>query len=377
MRVAFVTHSLETGGSERQVAALAKGLAEAGHDIAIVVLRPGGVLETELRDSGVRFVSLGPQDWYRPSSLRRIASLLRSLQPDVIHPYQSLPNVVMTFLRPFVGSGTLVWGVRDAHVELTRRDPGARALSSVSAVLSRFADLIVVNSEAGRRFHLRRGYPKDKLVVIQNGIDTNQFRPNPVGRARIRQEWNIADDRQLVGLVARLHPVKGHRTFIEAAGILTQRAPSIEFVCVGPDDGPQRSALEELARSCGLQSRLRWSGERADMPAVYAAFDVCCLSSTREAFPNVVAESMACGTPCVVTDVGDAAAIVDGTGTVVASSDPCALANGIESLLSRVEREGAELHKSVRARIERHYSVDQLVRRTVRVLEEATPKRRR
>jgi glycosyltransferase involved in cell wall biosynthesis len=376
MRVAFVTHSLETGGSERQVAALAKGLAEAGHDVAVVVLRPGGVLEAELRESGVRVVSLGTQDWYRPSGLRRITSVLRSLQPDVIHPYQSLPNVVMTFLRPFLGSATLVWGVRDAHVESTRQDPRAKSLSSASAVLSRFADLIIVNSEAGRRFHLRRGYPQHKLVVIENGIDTHKFRPNPVSRARIRQEWNVADDRHLVGLVARLHPVKGHRTFIEAAGIVAQRAPSIEFVCVGPHDGPERSALDHLARARGLQLRLRWSGERADMPAVYTALDVCCLSSTREGFPNVVAESMACGTPCVVTDVGDAAAIVDGAGTVVASPDPCALADGIESLLSRAEREGEELHESVRARIEKHYSVDRLVSRTVKVLEEAASKRR-
>jgi glycosyltransferase involved in cell wall biosynthesis len=362
MRVAFVTHSLETGGSERQVAALAKGLAGAGHDVAIVVLRSGGALEAELRDSGVCFVSLGSQDWYRPSGLRRITSVLRSFQPDVIHPYQSLPNVVITLLRPFLGRATLVWGVRDADMESTRRIRGGRSMAAASTPLSWLADLIIVNSEAGRRFHLRRGYPKRKLVVIENGIDTEQFRPDAVRRAEVRREWNVADDHRLVGLVARLHPVKGHREFIEAASIVARRAPSTDFVCVGRGDGPERSALEDLARTYGLEKRLRWAGERTDMPA--------------EAFPNVVAEAMACGTPCVVTDVGDAAAIVNGTGTVVPPRDPDAFATGIESLVRRADREREEFEAAVRARIEKHYSVDRLVTRTVSALNEALSRRR-
>jgi glycosyltransferase involved in cell wall biosynthesis len=249
-------------------------------------------------------------------------------------------------------------------------------MAAASTPLSWLADLIIVNSEAGRRFHLRRGYPKRKLVVIENGIDTEQFRPDAVRRAEVRREWNVADDHRLVGLVARLHPVKGHREFIEAASIVARRAPSTDFVCVGRGDGPERSALEDLARTYGLEKRLRWAGERTDMPAVYAALDICCLSSTGEAFPNVVAEAMACGTPCVVTDVGDAAAIVNGTGTVVPPRDPDAFATGIESLVRRADREREEFEAAVRARIEKHYSVDRLVTRTVSALNEALSRRR-
>jgi glycosyltransferase involved in cell wall biosynthesis len=376
MRVAFVTHSLETGGSERQVAALAKGLARAGHDVTILVLRRGGPIEADLRDAAVRCVSLGTVDWYRPAGLRRIVSVLRSLRPDVVHPYQSLPNVVMTLLRPMLGSTTLVWGVRDADWESIRHHRGGGSVSVASTPLSWLADLIIVNSEAGRRFYLGRGYPKKKLVVIQNGIDTERFRPDAVSRAQIRDEWKIADSHALVGLVATLHPFKGHRTFIEAAGIVAQRAPSIDFVCIGPGEKPERSALEDLARSQGLERRLLWAGERADMPAVYSALDVCCLSSTGEAFPNVVAEAMACGAPCVVTDVGDAAAIVDGTGTVVRPRDPGALADGIESLLFRENRGREEFRRAARARIENHYSVRWLVDRTASALQDAVSRRR-
>jgi glycosyltransferase involved in cell wall biosynthesis len=377
MRVAFVTHSLDTGGSERQVAVLAKGLAAAGHDVTVVVLRPGGSLDDELRrDSTVRWVTLGTPTWYGPRGLRRIASALRSVQADVVHPYQSLPNVVVTLLRPFLGDRGLVWGVRDADMESIRQRRGGRTVAALSRPLSRLADLIIVNSEAGRRFHIGRGYPERKLVVIQNGIETDRFRPDPAGRQRVRQEWGVADDQPLIGIVARPHPVKDHRTFIEAASIVARRVPSAMFVCVGRADGPQQSALQALVRTGGLEDRLRWAGERTDMPAVYAALDVCCLSSTGEGFPNVVAEAMACGTACVVTDVGDAAEIVGEIGVVVPPRDPCALAEGMASLLGRVERERDSLGTAARARIEENYSVDRLVGRTAGVLHDVVSQRR-
>jgi glycosyltransferase involved in cell wall biosynthesis len=376
MKVAFVTHSLETGGSERQVAVLAKGLAAAGHDVTIVVLRPGGPLDDELRDSPVRWVTLGTPTWYGPRGLQRIASVLRSVRADVVHPYQSLPNVVVTLLRPFLGDSALVWGVRDADMESVRQRRGGRSVSMASRPLSRLADRIIVNSEAGRRFHIRRGYPESKLVVIQNGIETDRFRPDPVGRVRVRGEWGVADDQLLVGIVARPHPVKDHRTFIEAASIVARRAPTAEFVCVGRADGPERPALQGLVSARGLEDRLRWAGERVDMSSVYAGLDVCCLSSTGEGFPNVVAEAMSCGTPCVVTDVGDAAAIVGNIGVVVPPRDPCALADGIDRLLDRVEREPDSLGMAARARIEDHYSISRLVERTACALCDVVSKRR-
>ena len=134
----------------------------------------------------------------------------------------------------------------------------------------------------------------------------------------MRLEWGIAECEKLIGQVGRLDPMKDHSTFLKAAALLAHERKDVRFVCVGEGPTGYRDELYSLAKTLGLASRLIWAGSRRDMPAVYNAFDVA-VSSSRwgEGLPNVIAEAMACGVPCVVTDVGDSAFVVDKLGVVV------------------------------------------------------------
>lgn len=363
MRVAFVVHSLGTGGSERQVITLARGLASRGHAITVFTLRGGGTLERELEQTAVTCVAPSHgRRWYQPAELLALVRKVRRFRPDVVHSYLVDPNLLVTILRPFLGAGHLVWGVRDAGEGRYHR---FSALTfRATCVAARIPDLIIANSEAGRRYHVQRGYPANKVVVIENGIDGRMYQPDAVERDRVRAAWGIAHADLLVGMVARLDPLKDHDTFLRAAGELAREDTSLRFVCVGSVGGPQLVALEERARSLGLGGRLVCTGERDDLAAVYSALDVACLSSLSEGFPNVVAEAMACGTPCVVTDVGDAAAIVEGSGVVVPPGDAHALATGLRSLAELVREDPESLAAAARSRILRDYSVERLVDRT-------------
>ena len=367
MRVAFVIHSLQRGGSERQLTTLAAGLAAQGHDITVFVLRGGGALEAELVDRGPIVVDASrARPWYVPAGIVQLVRDLRRWRPDIVHSYLVVPNLLVALLRPFLGPARVVWGVRAAgegrYHHLSRL---AFAATSIAAHIPR---LIIANSEAGRRYHLRRGYPARKTIAIENGVDAARFQRDPVGRDRVRAEWGVVAGAPLIGLVARPDPLKDHETFLRAAGEVAASDATARFVCVGGNAAPGVAGLEQLAARLGLADRLVWAPERDDMAAVYSAFDGGCLSSVSEGFPNVIAEAMACGTPCVVTDVGDAGALVDDLGVVVAPGDAPALAAGMRKLLDRVASEGDALRAAARRRVVERYSVAHLVERTAAAL---------
>ena len=136
--------------------------------------------------------------------------------------------------------------------------------------------------------------------------------------------------------------------------------PHAKFACIG--DGTDSAALHEIADAEGIADQTIWSGGRADMPAVYNALDICVSSSVSgEGFPNAVAESMACGTPCVATDVGDSALLVGDAGIIVPAGDPDALADGIVALIADRQQYSRE---RVRQRITDNFGLDRLAYRT-------------
>jgi glycosyltransferase involved in cell wall biosynthesis len=180
----------------------------------------------------------------------------------------------------------------------------------------------------------------------------------------VRSELGVAEDQPLIGRVGRLAPQKDYPTFLRAAALVATSRPEARFLCVGEGNPELSAQLRLLASQLGLDSRVHWSTGRDDMSAVYSALDVCVSSSAYgEGTPNVVAEAMACGVPCVVTDVGDSAWTVGETGVVVPPGDAEALARGIESVLDHVTR-GEVGRMQLRDRIEGQLSLAHLMERT-------------
>jgi glycosyltransferase involved in cell wall biosynthesis len=224
------------------------------------------------------------------------------------------------------------------------------------ALASRYPAAVIYNSQAGQRAHERLGYAPRRWAVIPNGFDTDVFRPCAPARGSLRLELGLPDEVQLVGLLARFHPMKDHATFLQAAKIVTAAKPDVHFVAAGAgvDAAP---ALNNLVDALTLRGRVHLLQARRDAPRFLAALDVAVSSSYGEAFPNVVGEAMACGTPCVVTDVGDSAQIVGDAGVVVPPRDSVAVAAGILRILDadRVARDA--LGRAARERIISEFSL--------------------
>lgn len=367
--ILFLTRSLDRGGAERQLVKLAKGLTRRGHAVAVAVFFGGGVYEAELTEAGVCVINLGKKGrWDVLSFLSRLARLLRKERPAVMHSYLSVPNILATLLKPLLPGTRIILGVRASNVDLSRYDWLSRFAYALERRLARFADLIIANSYAGKRHAVANGFPECKIVVIPNGIDTEYFRLDREGRRQVRSAWGLGDDEILVGLVARLDPMKDYPTFLEAASRIARERHDVRFVCVG--DGPvaYTEALKQQAAALGLTKRLIWAGACDNMPAVYSALDLSSSSSLGEGFSNTIAEAMACGVPCVVTDVGDAKQIVGDTGFVVEPGNPAALASAWQVVLEAEGADKARRGQMARERVIEHFSLERLIEETSRVI---------
>lgn len=363
MRVMLLIPDLTQGGAERQAVTLANGLAERGHEVSLALFRKKGAFLDLVGESvTVHGLAKGGQADV-VGFLVRLRSLVRRERPDVIYSFLGVPNLSALALRASGVGVPVVWGIRASDVDLSKYGWMSRACHAMERRLAPFADRIIINSEAGRRHVAAQGYPAHSMMVVGNGIDVDAFRPNRESGRPLRREWGIPDSTVLVGVVGRLAPMKGHDMLIRAAAIALRSASNLRFVCAG--EGGFRESLESMAGESGVSGHMVWAGSRSDMPAVYNALDLLCLPSVSEGFPNVLGEAMACGVPCVTTDVGDAARIVGDTGLVVPSGDVDALGAALVKMADAVTRGNAP---ETRQRVVANFSVDVMVRKTEEIL---------
>jgi glycosyltransferase involved in cell wall biosynthesis len=366
----FFIRALDVGGSQRQLAMLAGGLAQRGHDVAIAVLYSATAAEEALARTGVRIVRLNKTGrWDMVAPLWRLWRLFHNERFDAIYCFLTMQTTLAALLLPPWSASRLVFGVRSAAMELQHYDLLSGMGFRLEALLSRRADLVIVNARAARADALARGLPADRIAVVPNGIDTETMRPDPDAGRALRAAWDIGADEFVVGMVARLDPMKDHTNFIAAAAAFVQMHPDARFVCVGDGPAAYRRQLEALARSRGLADRMLWAGEMSDLRRVYNAFDIATLSSAfGEAFPNVVGEAMACGIPVVATDVGDTALVIGDCGEVVPPRQSDRLSAAWARIRQRLAQDAVSLRTDLRARIVAHYDVNTMVGKTDQLL---------
>jgi glycosyltransferase involved in cell wall biosynthesis len=235
-----------------------------------------------------------------------------------------------------------------------------RWIVKVLAICSRMPDAVVVNSHAGQRLHERVGYKPRRWEIIPNGFDLARFRPDPAARQRLRRELGLPSDTVVVAQVARVDPMKNQATFLKAAGMVLGKRRDVHVVLIGKDTRTLASSVAEQ----GWTERVHLLGLRTDVDRLLPGADLFCLSSAfGEGFPNVLGEAMACGVPCVTTDVGDARLLVGETGIVVPLRDPAALAGAMLDLIDRGPAGRAVLGQAARARIEKEYALPGIIER--------------
>lgn len=358
------------GGAETVLFRLLDAADGESFDPVVLSMKDRGALGEALERRGVPVLTLGmKRQMPSPVAVGRLLRHLRAVRPDLLVGWMYHGNLVADLARAVLGIRVpMVWNVRHTPTGLEAESRVTRWAIRIGARRARRAWAVVYNSSASAQRHRALGFPEENAVVLPNGFDCRRFRPSPEARPALRRSLGLADDAVLVGRIGRFHAQKDYATFLDATGRLARERPALYFVLAGPGIDRDNSTLRRWIDEAGLASRVHLLGPVDRMPELLAGLDLSCSSSSfGESFPNVVAESMACGVPCAVTDVGDSAALVGATGRVVPPGDPAALARALGELLDLRPEEREALGRQARRRIEERFSAQAVFPRYERI----------
>jgi glycosyltransferase involved in cell wall biosynthesis len=380
--MAKVLHSitgLNVGGAEIMLARFLGRSDGKLYPPGVLTLMKPGAIAKNIEALGLEVETLGmAESSIKLKDFRELRRMMVKTKPDLVHGWMYHGNAAASIgslisLR-FV---PVIWSIHHSVSDIAAEKPMTRRIIRLLARLSRRTAMISYCSKISADQHEALGFDASKRRVIPNGIDCAVFKPSSESRSKLQRLLGVPENRQIIGNVARFHPMKDQANFVRAAAELLRKGMDVQGLIIGSgheEDGPVRRTAREL----GIAERITILGARDDIPALLPGLDAYCLSSAwGEAFPLAVTEAMACGTPAVVTDVGDCGWLVGDTGKVVRPNDKDALAGGLAELLALAPESRRELGLKARQRVIENFSLEHYVSSHEALYREALESRRR
>ena len=366
-KIAHIIISLADGGAQGVLYRLAAACKE--FDSVIISMSDEGKYGPLLKNQNIKVYTLGFKNVFSaPLASLKLVWFLFLERPAVVQTWMYHADLIGGIAARIVGCRRLFWGIRHSTLH---PDESSKLTIRIAAFCARISKRIpkgiICCAYEAARVHEALGYDKEKLLVIQNGIDLERFSPDESKRAHVRRMLGVPKDLFVVGMVGRFDSQKDHRNLFKAMSLLKRKGKSFLLVLVGPDITHDNAELTTWIENTDLTADVVMLGSRPDVCELFNAFDLHVLpSSFGEGFPNVVAEAMAVGIPCVATDVGDAKSIVGETGWVVESGQSQELSLAIETAMLEHSQDRSKwvLRKAAgRSRISTMFSMEAMVTR--------------
>jgi glycosyltransferase involved in cell wall biosynthesis len=366
VRICFLSTSMGMGGADSQLLSAARVMVTRGHDVIIVSLTPLGPMGEQARRLGIRTESLDmPRGIPDPRGLLRLARLVRSWRPDVVHSHMVHANLLARALRLVAPVPALVSTIHNIY-------EGGRLRMAAYRLTNVMVDhMTIVSQAAADRFIRERIVPGKLLTVVPNGVDTEAIRNVPEGtRDSLRRTLGV-EERFVWLAVGRFEIAKDYPNMLRAFARLRERQPRAVLLLVGR--GSLQGETEALARELGLGDAVRFLGVRDDVPMVMSAADGYVMSSAWEGMPMVLLEAAAAGLPIVATTVGGNHEVVleDESGFLVPPRDDEALASAMARLGGVPDARRLEMGRRGHQHIRAHYGLDRVAERWEEIYREA------
>lgn len=358
--ICHIITGLGRAGAESFLLRLIQNLKTFDHHVIVLGASEDPEFTREFESvAHVTFLNMKPSlvDFMRGTF--RLRHLMRDLKPQVVQGWMYHGNL-LALTAGLAQNIPVLWNIRNGPMEAS--DQHKLPLTNltnwvikVGALLSFMPKTIICCSQNAARIHQGWGYRGDKFQIIPNGVDLKRFQVSPEKRAEARTTWGISSDQKVIGFVGRFHPQKDIPTFLHALDLVCAQEKNVMGVMQGRGlslENPEMHSL--LERFPNLKGHIKLMGPRSDVENIYPGFDVMCSSSAfGEAFPNVLAEAMACGIPCAATDVGDADVILGDQGLICGIKNPEELAENLRAIL----KESQKFQES-RKRIQENFSLE-------------------
>lgn len=369
-KVIHIITGLNNGGAEAVLYRLCT--SDKKCEYIVISLMDEGKYGPLLENSGIKVYCLNmPQGKVTINGLWKLFKITREQKPDIVQTWMYHGDFIGGIAAKLAGAKNIFWNVRNSTLESGKSKRSTIVITKICAFFSKFIPKkIIYCAKKAKEVHEAIGYEKDKTVIINNGYDLKKFYFDENKRKDFRSEIGIKDDENLIGMVARFDPQKDHLNLINAMRLVKKEGFDFKLILVGKDmDKNNQTILENIKKNQLINDTILL-GQQSDIPMVMNGLDLHILSSSAEAFPNVVAEAMACETPCVATDVGDAKLIVGKTGWIVPPKNSKSLADAIIEALKEKQnypKKWLERKKACRDRIVENFSIEKMIENYHRV----------
>ena len=334
MKILFAVRSLNIGGTERQIISMSNMLINYGHEVDIARIYPNGDLEKYTK---ANLHTLSKNIFFRAIDFHR---LYRHKNYDVAYSFLPNMNIFSLLISKLFKKSKrpkIVWGIRSSYLDPKDYSIKVNLVYKLEKILSGLPDLIITNSDAALNEYKKYGFPRKKIFSIPNIIDHDHFK-NLSSKKTVYKEFGISNNMKLIGIFARIHPMKDHMNILQAIKIINETSKKyqnkIYLICVGgiAQKEEKNNYYKNLLKLSN--QNIKWLGSREDIPKLMSACDLTVLcSDSGEGFPNSVAESMSCETPIIATNIGDSKKIINNYGKIVPVQDSLSLANSIIEIL--------------------------------------------
>jgi glycosyltransferase involved in cell wall biosynthesis len=362
MKVVHIITGLGDGGAEHALFKICK------YDIInkhfVISLRGPGKYFSSLNKVGVKVYCLNIK-FFSIHKFIFLVKLLRSLKPDIVQTWLVHADFIGGIAARLAGINNILWNVRYSKIEIGKAKLTTILIIKLLSILSNLIPKFIITvSKKAKKIYEIIGYNKKIFKFIPNGYDLSILKVNKFQQINFRKKIKIKKQIPLIGNVARYDPQKDHSNLLNALSLI--RSKNINFFCVlvGSNINYKNMNLIAEIKRLKLSNYVKLLGQNDNISQVMNGLDVHVLSSSYgEGFPNVVAESMACGTPCIVTDVGDSAFIVGKTGWVVPPKNSIKLAKAIEKALN--EKGTIKWNKrciKARLRVKEKFSIGKMIK---------------
>lgn len=368
MKLVMVISGLGIGGAELSLLNIVEKL-HGKVQIQVVSLSQSGPVGKRLLDMGVHVETLNMKSFLSSiPAFFRLVKLLREINPDVVHTWMYHADCIGGLAARCARVPGVVWSLHSSNLKPGMVKLSTRFLVKICAIISWVVPHKIIScSQISSKVHKAIGYDSRKIVLIPNGIDVFRFTRHESARFSVRRELGLSPETMIIGVIGRFDVQKNHVGFFEASGFLHKKYPTVHFLLAGSGIDAANDIIRDAMTAVGVESVTHLLGVRDDIPRLMSALDVLVSSSDGEAFPLVLGEAMACGVPCVVTNVGDSALIVGDTGSVVAPGDMEGLAAAIENIILLPPDERNILGQRARMRINENFNMLDILTRYERI----------
>jgi glycosyltransferase involved in cell wall biosynthesis len=359
IRCLHVVNDLDHGGAEQMLCRLVLASDSRKFSHSVISLRLPGPLSQQLENAGIKVRTLRLESLAGfPEAMLELIGIIRKTGPDLLHSWMYYSDIMAGIASIITGFKPVIFGIR--HGDTTEDSLKTHLSAKVAALMTHLvAEKVVSCSDKAAKAHCLNGYKKEKIRVIHNGyVPAASESPE-----WLRQRLKVAESVPLIGLIARYDPVKDHKSFIAAAALVHRVFPEAEFVLCGHNVSSDNYELSAMIASHNMQAKFHLLGFQKDIGRVLCALRFLVSASITEAFPNVVAEAMNGGIPCVVTDVGESAHIVGNTGIIVPPRNPVQLAAAMCRMLACSREELTVMAAECRRRIHGLFALPAMVQK--------------